>query len=215
MLFSFATLIKNAWCVPREWSMFTRYWHLVESNYKAYASIFVRNKSVKYIMFCSIVLVCIWTPLTCCCFCVDYHSLHINCGGSRTFIESKTYEKDTDPGGASKFYTSGNWGFSSTGHFRNAPKEDQIYIANNVSTLRMPGNELYMNARLSPISLTYYLRCLANGKYTVRLHFAEIVIRGNRSFYSLGRRIFDVYIQVLNQIGYALWIFQRWFDSIT
>jgi hypothetical protein len=60
--------------------------------------------------------------------------------------------------------------------------------------------ELYMNARLSPISLTYYLRCLANGKYTVRLHFAEMVIRGNSSFYSLGRRIFDVYIQVLSQI---------------
>jgi hypothetical protein len=112
---------------------------------------------------------------------------------------------------ASKFYTNinGNWGFSSTGHFRNAPKEDQIYTASNVSTLRMPGYELYMNARLSPISLTYYLRCLANGKYTVRLHFAEIVIRGNRSFSSLGRRIFDVYIQVLKQISYALCIFRR------
>jgi hypothetical protein len=101
---------------------------------------------------------------------------------------------------------SGNWGFSSTGHFRNAPIEDQIYIA-NISTHRMPGYELYMNARLSPISLTYYLRCLENGKYTVRLHFAEIVIRGNRSFYSLGRRVFDVYIQVLNQISYDLCVF--------
>jgi hypothetical protein len=73
----------------------------------------------------------------------------------------------------------------------------------------MPGYELYMNARLSPFSLTYYLRCLANGTYRVRLHFAEIVIRGNRSFSSLGRRIFDVYIQVLNQISYALCIFRR------
>jgi hypothetical protein len=73
----------------------------------------------------------------------------------------------------------------------------------------MAGYELYMNARLSPISLTYYLWCLANGKYTVRLHFAEIVIRGNRSFSSLGRRIFDVYIQVLKQISYALCIFRR------
>ncbi|XP_021802456.1 probable leucine-rich repeat receptor-like serine/threonine-protein kinase At3g14840, partial [Prunus avium] len=29
----------------------------------------------------------------------------------------------------------------------------------------------------------------------MELHFSEIIIRGNRSFYSLGRRIFDIYIQ--------------------
>jgi hypothetical protein len=79
-------------------------------------------------------------------------------------------------------------------------------MANNVSVLTMHDYELYMNARVSPLSLTYYVQCLANGKYTVRLHFAEIVFRGNKSFYSLGRRIFDVYIQVLNQLNYALHI---------
>ena len=79
-------------------------------------------------------------------------------------------------------------------------------MANNVSVLMMHDYELYTNARVSPLSLTYYVQCLANGKYTVRLHFAEIVFRGNKSFYSLGRRIFDVYIQVLNQLSYALHI---------
>ncbi|KAG7963667.1 hypothetical protein I3843_09G129900 [Carya illinoinensis] len=59
----------------------------------------------------------------------------------------------------------------------------------------MNSYELYTSARLSPLSLTYYVRCLANGNYTVTLSFAEIVFRDNRSFYSLGRRIFDVYIQ--------------------
>uniref|UniRef100_A0A2N9F1J4 non-specific serine/threonine protein kinase n=1 Tax=Fagus sylvatica TaxID=28930 RepID=A0A2N9F1J4_FAGSY len=59
----------------------------------------------------------------------------------------------------------------------------------------MNNSELYTSARLSPLSLTYYARCLANGNYTVKLYFAEIVFRDNRSFYSLGRRIFDVYIQ--------------------
>ncbi|PRQ29281.1 putative protein kinase RLK-Pelle-DLSV family [Rosa chinensis] len=59
----------------------------------------------------------------------------------------------------------------------------------------MKNSELYTNARLTPLSLTYYANCLRDGNYTVKLHFAEIVIRGNRSYYSVGRRIFDVYIQ--------------------
>nr|POE96633.1 isoform 2 of probable lrr receptor-like serine/threonine-protein kinase [Quercus suber]POF15398.1 isoform 2 of probable lrr receptor-like serine/threonine-protein kinase [Quercus suber] len=59
----------------------------------------------------------------------------------------------------------------------------------------MNNSELYTSAWVSPLSLTYYARCLANGNYTVKLYFAEILFRDNRSFYSLGRRIFDVYIQ--------------------
>ncbi|KAF9660927.1 hypothetical protein SADUNF_Sadunf19G0014600 [Salix dunnii] len=64
-----------------------------------------------------------------------------------------------------------------------------------MSILRMNNSVLYTEARLTPLSLTYYIPCLGNGNYTVKLHFAEIVIRGNRSYYSLGRRVFDVYIQ--------------------
>nr|XP_011461996.1 PREDICTED: probable LRR receptor-like serine/threonine-protein kinase At1g07650 [Fragaria vesca subsp. vesca] len=56
-------------------------------------------------------------------------------------------------------------------------------------------NGNYTTARLSPLSLTYYAHCLANGNYTVKLHFAEIVLRDNRSYYGVGRRMFDVYIQ--------------------
>jgi hypothetical protein len=155
---------------------------------------------------------CVRTPLTCCCFCVEYYSLHINCGGSSTTIGSINYVGDSYPGsGSSTFYEGGeNWGFSSTGHFLkaggNTSASTQNYTAYNVSVLKMHDYELYMNARLSPLSLTYYVRCLANGKYTVRLHFAEIVLRANRSFYSLGRRIFDVYVQVLNNISYGLGI---------
>ncbi|WJZ96596.1 hypothetical protein VitviT2T_015267 [Vitis vinifera] len=90
---------------------------------------------------------------------------------------------------------SDNWGFSSTGHFWDHSISINDYIAQNVSVLRMNNSGLYTRARLSPLSLTYYGRCLANGNYTVKLHFAEIIFRSNRSFYSLGRRIFDVYIQ--------------------
>ncbi|OVA19182.1 Protein kinase domain [Macleaya cordata] len=55
--------------------------------------------------------------------------------------------------------------------------------------------ELYTTARLSPLSLTYYGFCLKNATYTVRLHFAEIMFSDDETYNSLGRRIFDVYIQ--------------------
>ncbi|KAM5585977.1 hypothetical protein ABKV19_005074 [Rosa sericea] len=126
----------------------------------------------------------------------DQYSLHINCGGQATTIGGINFEEDQDLGSASYFVPSGpSWGFSSTGHFWDVNVTATDYIANNMSILEMNNPQLYTNARISPLSLTYYARCLANGNYNVRLHFSEIIIRGNASFYSLGRRIFDVYIQ--------------------
>ncbi|KAF5472299.1 hypothetical protein F2P56_009030 [Juglans regia] len=126
----------------------------------------------------------------------DWNSVHINCGGNEVSIGNIKYEADLDASGAAKFNpTTENWGFSSTGNFWDFNASSNDYIANNASVLRMSSHELYTSARLSPLSLTYYARCLANGNYTITLHFAEIIIRGNRSFSSLGRRIFDVYIQ--------------------
>ncbi|KAK2994752.1 hypothetical protein RJ640_031025, partial [Escallonia rubra] len=89
------------------------------------------------------------------------------------------------------------WGTSSTGQFWDRDETSNDYTAKNVSVLRINDSELYTIARLSPLSLTYYARCLANGDYNVTLHFAEIIFRGNRSYQSLGRRVFDVYIQGL------------------
>ncbi|XP_035542842.1 probable leucine-rich repeat receptor-like serine/threonine-protein kinase At3g14840 isoform X2 [Juglans regia] len=126
----------------------------------------------------------------------DWNSVHINCGGNEVSIGNIKYEADLDASGAARFYRAGeNWGFSSTGNFWDVNASSIAYIANNASILGMNSPDLYTSARLSPLSLTYYARCLANGKYTVTLHFAEIIIRGNKSFCSLGRRIFDVYIQ--------------------
>ncbi|KAJ7947202.1 putative Kinase [Quillaja saponaria] len=127
---------------------------------------------------------------------VDKYSLYINCGGKETTIGRIKYEADQETGGPANFSPRRDrWGFSSTGHFWDVNGTSNDYIANNVSVLKMNNSELYTSARLSPLSLTYYARCLANGNYTVRLHFAEIEIRGNKSYQSLGRRIFDVYIQ--------------------
>jgi hypothetical protein len=134
--------------------------------------------------------------------------LHINCGGRATTIGDIKYEEDLDPGGSAKFFHTidNTWGFSSTGFFWDVSSTSNDYIAENVSRLGMKDSILYMNARLSPLSLTYYARCLANGNYTVKLHFAEIILRDNKSFYGVGRRIFDVYIQVqvFNQIVFLL-----------
>ncbi|GJX37029.1 probable LRR receptor-like serine/threonine-protein kinase isoform X1 [Tanacetum coccineum] len=124
----------------------------------------------------------------------DYYSVYINCGGPNATIGNKVYEADQDPGGNTKFYHDPNsWGFSSTGSQLDVNKTE--YISTNVSILTMNNSKLYTQARLSPFSLTYYGRCLANGNYTVTLHFAEIVFRDNQSYKSLGRRAFDVYIQ--------------------
>jgi hypothetical protein len=127
----------------------------------------------------------------------DYYSLHINCGGKSTIVGKNIFEADEDSAGSAKFVPSNeNWGTSSTGDFWDVNRNVNDYTANNVSILSVNDSELYMTARLSALSLTYYGRCLANGNYTVTLHFAEIVLRDNRSFQSLGKWMFDVYIQV-------------------
>lgn len=156
--------------------------------------------------FCiSLVTLCTFNKHFILCFSVDQYSFHINCGGEKITIGNIDYEADNDQGGETKYLPTGSkWEVSSTGHFWDKNITSTDYIAHNVSVLKMNDSDIYTTARLSPLSLTYYLRCLGNGNYTVKLHFAEIVIRDNRSFYSLGRRVFDVYIQVLNHVAHAL-----------
>lgn len=114
-------------------------------------------------------------------------------------VNDTKYEADLEQKGASTFYSGQNWAFSSTGIFMDNDMDSDVYIDTNVSTLHnvtAADSELYTTARVSPLSLTYYGLCLMNGNYTVKLHFAEIVYTNDKSFNSLGRRIFDVYIQV-------------------
>ncbi|KAK9937790.1 hypothetical protein M0R45_014559 [Rubus argutus] len=135
----------------------------------------------------------------------SFSSFHINCGGNEeTLYENftrptnATYEDDSNKAGSSSFYKSSktNWASSNTGYFTDAESTTDIFIATNDSSiLSMTNPQLYKNARLSPISLTYYGFCLENGTYTVNLHFAEIMFIDNKTYYSLGRRVFDIYIQ--------------------
>ncbi|GMI68486.1 leucine-rich repeat receptor-like kinase with extracellular malectin-like domain 1 [Hibiscus trionum] len=127
------------------------------------------------------------------------YSLHINCGGKELNISGDgKYEADREPRGASMFYLGHNWAFSSTGNFMDNDIDADEYLVTNTSALSNVSAiraELYTTARSSPLSLTYYGLCLMNGNYTVSLHFAEIIFKNDRSYYDLGKRIFDVYIQ--------------------
>jgi hypothetical protein len=57
-------------------------------------------------------------------------------------------------------------------------------------------SELFQTARMSPSSLRYYGIGLKNGIYNVVLHFAEIFFPDDQTWQSVGKRIFNIYIQV-------------------
>lgn len=131
----------------------------------------------------------------------DSSCLHINSGGKDTIIkENKTstlYEGDVAvEGGAAKYFLNDQsyWGFSSTGDFMDDndfqnTRYTMALHSSNISTL-------YSTARRSPLSLTYFHYCLQNGKYMVKFHFEEIQFTNDKTYNSLGRRMFDIYVQV-------------------
>ncbi|XP_054777749.1 probable LRR receptor-like serine/threonine-protein kinase RFK1 isoform X2 [Prosopis cineraria] len=126
--------------------------------------------------------------------------LHVNSGGKDvTMMENKEhllYIGDGDVlGGTAKFYydSNNNWGFSSTGDFM----DDNDFLNTRYTVFLESSNvpNIYATARISPISLTYFHYCLENGNYTVNLHFAEIQFSNDKTYDSLGKRIFDIYVQ--------------------
>ncbi|CAN8311550.1 unnamed protein product [Cochlearia groenlandica] len=132
------------------------------------------------------------------------YRLYINCGGSEVKVDKgTTYEADREPKGASMFSPGpeNRWAFSSTGNFMDNDDDADEYIVQNTSRLSLNasssslGSDIYRTARVSPSSLTYYGLCLGNGNYTLQLHFAEITFTDDHTFYSLGKRLFDVYVQ--------------------
>ncbi|XP_074319264.1 putative LRR receptor-like serine/threonine-protein kinase At1g53440 isoform X1 [Silene latifolia] len=123
----------------------------------------------------------------------QYHSLFINCGGSKMNFEGNEYEEDSTPGGPSTFFASGGekWAYSSTGAF--LYNDNANFLATETSNANVTG--IYQTARLAPLSLKYYGLCLLPGNYTVKLHFAEIMYSDDQTYSSLGRRLFDVSVQ--------------------
>ena len=123
--------------------------------------------------------------------------------GGNSLTEGKfVYEGDAAvESGDAKYYTSSDdWGFSSGGDFMDDDNyQNTRFVATAPSTHI---SELYRTARVSPLSLTYVRYCMENGDYTIILHFAEILFTNDSTYNSLGRRIFDIYIQVTFYMNY-------------
>lgn len=134
----------------------------------------------------------------------DSRCLNVNCGGKDTKTKENKqnilYEGDESiEGGTAKFYLNRNryWGFSSTGDFMDDNDFQNIRYTVSLSGPNL--NELDSTARIAPISVSYFHYCLENGNYTVRLRFSEIQFTDDDTYSSLGERMFDIYVQVLQR----------------
>ena len=106
------------------------------------------------------------------------------------------YERDNNSLGPATYYVvdSERWALSNVGYFTgsNNPEYTASTFSQITNTL---DSELFQTAWLSASSLRYYGLGLENGNYTITLQFADIVTE-NTGWKSLGRRVFDIYIQV-------------------
>ncbi|GLT49239.1 hypothetical protein SLA2020_228100 [Shorea laevis] len=127
----------------------------------------------------------------------------INCGGPEVSADGKTYEAETFSLGIASFNVTdtGKWAVSNVGSIT-----DGIYAAYRHNSLKPVRNtdlpELYQTSRISTGSLRYYGLGLENGPYRVNLLFVETALKDrnnhtweNLQWQSLGRRVFDIYIQ--------------------
>lgn len=113
--------------------------------------------------------------------------------------DGTVYEAENTSLGAASFnVTSLNkWAVSNVGLFFNG--ESPAYVRNSLAQVTGTNTpELFQTSRISPGSLRYYGLGLQNGPYTVNMLFAETVFkdRSTQTWESLGRRVFDIYIQV-------------------
>ncbi|KAF3792434.1 putative LRR receptor-like serine/threonine-protein kinase [Nymphaea thermarum] len=124
-------------------------------------------------------------------------SFAINCGGPQ--IKSSgglVFDGENEDLRASSYYMidTDRWAVSNNGMFlyNNNPQFTQNTSLAFNNTL---DSNLFQTARLSPVSLRYYGLGLENGNYTVNLLFAETAFPDTPTWQSVGRRIFDIYIQ--------------------
>ncbi|GLU18029.1 hypothetical protein SLE2022_343510 [Rubroshorea leprosula] len=94
----------------------------------------------------------------------ERYYLHINCGGEKVIVNKTGYEDDSDQHVPSRLIVhSGDWALSSSDHFLCYKKNADRFTFISDSELSRKDSQLYMSARLSPISLTYYSFCMGNG----------------------------------------------------
>jgi hypothetical protein len=107
------------------------------------------------------------------------------------------YQPDDAILGAASYYVTGapTWGVSNVGTFMNAANGSYIIYSSRQFQNSLD-SELFQTARMSPSSLRYYGIGLQNGNYTVTLQFAEFDFEDSQTWKSVGRRVFDIYLQV-------------------
>ncbi|KAL6282831.1 hypothetical protein ACE6H2_013760 [Prunus campanulata] len=117
-----------------------------------------------------------------------YANFSIKCGGPQIRgSDGILYEAEDSALGPATFYVTSTqkWAVSNVGLFSDS--KNPSFVA----------PKLFETSRRSPGSLRYYGLGLENGPYTVTLQFAEMVYtsRATQTWQSLGRRVFDIYIQ--------------------
>ncbi|XP_037493498.1 probable LRR receptor-like serine/threonine-protein kinase At1g56140 [Jatropha curcas] len=126
-----------------------------------------------------------------------YSQFAIKSGGPPiTSSDGILYEGENETLGAATSYVTGTnrWGVSNVGYFTGT-KNPQYTASSSSQSTNTLDPELFQTARVSASSLRYYGLGLENGNYTINLQFAEIVIEDGNTWRSLGRRVFDVYVQ--------------------
>ncbi|KAI8539518.1 hypothetical protein RHMOL_Rhmol09G0189200 [Rhododendron molle] len=127
---------------------------------------------------------------------IKYSDFAINCGGPEITSSSQiVYERDNETLGPATYYEASTkrWAVSNVGRFNEI--NDPQYTSFSSSQFNTLDSELLQTARISPGSLRYFGLGLENGNYNVTLKFAETAFLNPPTWKSLGRRVFDIYIQ--------------------
>nr|CDM85689.1 unnamed protein product [Triticum aestivum] len=128
-----------------------------------------------------------------------YSSFAVDSGGSRPIraSDNSIYEPDDASLQLASYYVTNStrWGVSNIGRPMDSMNESYIVYTSRRFTNTLD-SELFQTARMSPSSLRYYGIGLKNGMYNVVLQFAEIYFPDDQTWISLGKRIFNIYVQV-------------------
>ncbi|XP_027910140.1 probable LRR receptor-like serine/threonine-protein kinase At1g56140 [Vigna unguiculata] len=127
-----------------------------------------------------------------------YSDFAIKCGGPQIrSTEGIIYERENETLGPATYFVTdtSRWAVSNVGLFRGSNNPVYTKFVSNQFSNTL-NTELFQTARISPSSLRYYGLGLENGFYNITLQFAETAIQDSAtSWESLGRRVFDIYIQ--------------------
>ncbi|KAG5532913.1 hypothetical protein RHGRI_027247 [Rhododendron griersonianum] len=141
-----------------------------------------------------------------------YSDFAINCGGPEITSSSQiVYDWDNETLGPATYYEASTkrWAVSNVGLFND--KNDAQYLSfssSQFTTLDTTlDTELLQTVRISPGSLRYFGLGLENGNYSVTLNVAEIAFLNPPTWKSLGRRVFDIYIQVSATLSQLVFFF--------